>query len=61
MRFLSEDEDYLPEGECPVVTVYDRDYRESPVLDQHGRPFLMGRPFKMSFDLSPRGKNESNS
>jgi len=50
MIFLSEG-DYFPEGTCPEVTVYDRDQRESPVLDQHGRPFLMGRPFKIGFDF----------
>lgn len=58
---MQPEDDYYPEGTCPEVTVYDRDQRESQVLDQHGRPFLMERPFKIGFDLTPRGKNESNS
>lgn len=27
------------------------DYRESRVLDQNGRPFLLDRPLKIGFDL----------
>lgn len=49
-------EDY--EGWCPEPVVYDKDTRESPVLDQHGRPFLMGRSIKIGFDLSKGDKHE---
>lgn len=54
-------EDYYPEGECTQVSVYENEHKESLVLDQNGRPYLLVRPFKIGFDLTPRGKNESNS
>lgn len=51
-RFLSDSNDFYPEGQCAGSTIYQTDHRESEVLDQYGRPFLIGRPFKLGFDLN---------
>lgn len=45
----------LEDGHCSTPSIYEKDYEESSVLDRHGRPFLLTRPFKIGFDLKNKG------
>jgi len=38
-------------GWTPNPDIIVEDYRESKVLDQNGRPFLLERPIKIGFEL----------
>lgn len=51
MTFLSETWYEVP---YYGMTVYQRETRDSEVLDQYGRPFVIERPFNIGFDLKKK-------
>lgn len=46
-------EDYW-ENPYDKIDVYEDGGRESPVLDQHGKPFVIQTKVKLGFDFRPK-------
>ncbi len=48
---ILHDDYYFEDGETKGDTVYERTDRDSKVLDQHGRPYVVMQQVKIGFDL----------